>query len=306
MTLEFMRTLHVESKTTEADGVVSFVLAGDDLPGWEPGAHVDVEIRPGLLRQYSLCGDPADRTRWRIAVLREEAGRGGSAYLHDAVPQGATLRVGDPRNNFPLVPAPCYRFVAGGIGITPLLPMLRAAENAGAEWELYYGGRRRSRMAFTGELSEYGSRVRILPEDEHGLLPLADIVSGDALVYCCGPGPLLDAVERLCPADRLRVERFQPREIADTPARGFEVVASASGRTVRVAPGQSVLDALSRSGVAMPSSCREGTCGSCETTVLVGEVEHRDSVLSEQERAAGKTMMVCVSRAVSDRLVLDV
>lgn len=306
VTLTGMRTLHVESRTTEADGVVSFVLTGDGLPGWTPGAHVDVEIRPGLLRQYSLCGDPAERTRWRIAVLREEPGRGGSAHLHDRVRVGDTLRVGDPRNNFPLAPAPRYRFVAGGIGITPLLPMLREADRAGADWELFYGGRRRSRMAFGDELAAYGPRVRILPEDEHGLLPLAEIVSADAHVYCCGPGPLLDAVERLCPAGRLHLERFQPRELAAAPAHGFDVVASASGRTVRVAPGQSVLDALGRAGLAMPSSCREGTCGSCETTVLDGDVEHRDSVLSEQERAAGKTMMVCVSRARSDRLVLDV
>lgn len=301
-----MRTLHVKSKTIEAGGVASFVLAGDDLPAWEPGAHVDVEIRPGLLRQYSLCGDPAARDRWRIAVLREDPGRGGSVHLHDRVQVGDALRVGEPRNNFPLVPAPRYRFVAGGIGITPLLPMLREAEHRGAEWDLFYGGRRRSRMAFLNELAEYGPRVRILPEDEHGLLPLAEIAAADALVYCCGPGPLLDAVQRFCPPERLRVERFQPREIAAAPARGFEVVASASGRTVRVGPGQSVLDALGRAGLAMPSSCREGTCGSCETTVLDGEVDHRDSVLSEQERAAGKTMMVCVSRARSDRLVLDV
>jgi len=295
-----MRTVRVTSRTVEAENVVSFVLSGEDLPRWEPGAHIDVEITPGLVRQYSLCGHGTD---WRIAVLREENGRGGSKHLHDHISAGDTLRVSEPRNNFPLMPAEKHIFVAGGIGITPLLPMLAKAR----DWTLYYGGRRRSRMAFLGELSRYGDRVRVLPENEHGLLPLADIFAdSDAPVYCCGPEPLLAAAERLCPPERLRVERFHAREVAAEPARGFEVLASASGKTVRIGPGQSILDALDLAGVPMPSSCREGTCGTCETPVLEGEVEHLDSVLSEQERQAGKTMMVCVSRARSDRLVLDI
>ncbi len=296
------------AKTGEAEGVVSFVLSGDELPDWTPGAHIDLEIRPGLTRQYSLCGDPADRGRWRIAVLREEPGRGGSRHLHDVIMPGDTLRAGEPRNNFPLEPAPGYTFVAGGIGVTPLLPMIREAERAGADWTLHYGGRRRDRMAFTTELARHGERVRLLPEDEHGLLPLAGIVAGSGYpVYCCGPEPLLAAVERVCPAERLRLERFHPREIEVTePEREFEVVTSMSGHTIRVAPGESILDVLDAAGVPMPSSCREGTCGTCETPVLEGEVDHRDSVLSESERAAGKSMMVCVSRARSARLVLDV
>jgi ferredoxin-NADP reductase len=302
-----VRLVTVMSKTREAEDVVSFVLGGDELPPWTPGAHIDVEIRPGLRRQYSLCGDPADRDHWRIAVLREDPGRGGSRYLHDEVEAGATLRVGQPRNNFPLVPAAGYVFVAGGIGITPLLPMLRAAHAAGTDWTLYYGGRRRARMAFLDALAGYGERVRILPEDECGLLPLAEIVhERDHPVYCCGPEPLLAAAERLCPPGRLRVERFHPRDGAqEGPAEEFEVVASASGRTVRVAPGESVLDALDDAGVPVPASCREGTCGTCETAVLEGEIDHRDSVLSDEERASGKTMMICVSRARSARLVLD-
>jgi ferredoxin-NADP reductase len=297
----------VASKTVAAEGVLSFVLTGGDLPPWEPGAHVDVEIKPGLVRQYSLCGDPADRACWRIAVLREDPGRGGSRYLHDEVRPGAQLRVSEPRNNFPLTAAPEYVFVAGGIGITPLLPMLRQAADRGADWTLYYGGRRRDRMAFLDELAAYGERVRVLPEDEYGLLPLAEIfAAGDAPVYCCGPEPLLAAAERTGPPGRLRVERFRPRGDLDAaPAEGFDVLASSSGQTVRVATGESILDALDAAGILMPSSCREGTCGSCETTVLEGEVDHRDSVLSAQERESGKTMMVCVSRARSARLVLD-
>ncbi|MTD54397.1 2Fe-2S iron-sulfur cluster binding domain-containing protein [Amycolatopsis sp. RM579] len=303
-----MREVRVSAKSREAEGVVSFELSGDDLPSWSPGAHVDVGIGPGLVRQYSLCGAPGDRGRWRIAVLREETGRGGSRRLHDVIMPGDTLLVGQPRNNFPLEPAPGYVFVAGGIGITPLLPMIAEAERLGAEWTLYYGGRHRARMAFTDELARHGERVRVLPEDECGLLPLADIVAGsDHPVYCCGPEPLLAAAERVCPPRRLRLERFHPREITVTGReRESEVVASISGQTITVAPGESILDALDSAGVPMPSSCREGTCGTCETAVLEGEVEHRDSVLSDAERAAGKTMMVCVSRARSARLVLDV
>lgn len=298
-----MRTVLVTSRTVEAEDVVSFVLSGDDLAPWEPGAHIDVEIQPGLVRQYSLCGDPADRDSWRIAVLREVPGRGGSRYLHDHMPVRATVRVSEPRNNFPLLSAPNHIFVAGGIGITPLLPMLREAH----DWVLYYGGRRRARMAFLGELARYGDRVRVLPEDEYGLLPLEEIfAASDAPVYCCGPEPLLAAAERLSPPGRLRVERFHPREVTAAPARDFDVLAAASGKTVRVASKQSILDALDTAGIPMPSSCREGTCGTCEVTVLDGEAEHRDSVLTQQERASGRTMMVCVSRARSPRLVLDV
>ncbi|HVV12562.1 PDR/VanB family oxidoreductase [Amycolatopsis sp.] len=298
-----MHTVRVTAKTILAEDVVAIELTGAGLPSWAPGAHVDVEVRPGLVRQYSLCGDPGARDRWRIAVLREESGRGGSLHLHDTVTEGMTLNVGEPRNNFPLKPSPEYVFVAGGIGITPLLPMLRAADAAGARWRLYYGGRRRSRMAFLDELAGYGDRVHVLPEDEQGLLPLREIfAAGTAPVYCCGPEPLLAAAERVCPPDRLRVERFHARDQTG-PTTGF--VVSVSGRTIDVGPGESLLDALDAAGIPMPSSCREGTCGSCETAVLAGEVDHRDSVLSEQERADGRTMMVCVSRARSGRLVLD-
>jgi len=192
--------------------------------------------------------------------------------------------------------------------------MIREVHGRGAEWRLYYGGRRRARMAFRTELAEpagYGERVLVLPDDEHGLLPLPEIldrVDPETQVYCCGPEPLLAAVERTFSGrpDALHVERFHPREDAVPAAReAFEVVLASTGATVRVAPEQSIMDALGAAGVDVLSSCREGTCASCETTVLDGEVDHRDSVLSEAERATGKTMMVCVSRARSPRLVLD-
>lgn len=303
--------LVVGRKEFAAEGVLALTLRhplGEHLPAWEPGAHVDVLLEPGLERQYSLCGDPADRSAWRVAVLRESAGRGGSAHVHEQLGEGANVRVRGPRNNFALEPAPRYRFVAGGIGITPILPMLAAAEAAGAEWTLLYGGRTRGSMAFGEELGRYGDRVTFAPEDETGLLDLASVlddVPEGTLVYCCGPGPLLDAVEARCPSGVLRVERFRPKEQETGGTTAFEVELARSGRTLTVAPDVSVLDAVREAGVEVLYSCTEGTCGTCETDVLDGEPDHRDSVLTEDERAAGETMLICVSRCRGKRLVLD-
>ncbi|MGW3175221.1 PDR/VanB family oxidoreductase [Streptomyces sp. NPDC001153] len=303
--------LTVTAREFAATGVLALTLRdplGRELPGWEPGAHVDLLLGPGLERQYSLCGDPADRSAWRIAVLREPAGRGGSAQVHEQVGEGTKVRVRGPRNRFRLEPAPRYRFIAGGIGITPILPMLAAAERAGADWTLLYGGRTRSSMAFTGELTRYGDRVTLAPQDETGLLdlgPALDDLPGGTLVYCCGPGPLLDAVEGRCPAGVLRVERFRPKEQPAGGPEEFEVVLARSGRTLTVPPEVSVLDAVRGAGVEVLYSCTEGTCGTCETDVLEGAPDHRDSVLTEEERSAGDTMMICVSRSRGARLVLD-
>ncbi|MFH9816989.1 PDR/VanB family oxidoreductase [Streptomyces sp. NPDC017230] len=304
--------LVVERRGMAADGVLLLALRhplGRPLPAWEPGAHIDVVLGPDLERQYSLCGDPADRAVWRIAVLREAAGRGGSAYVHDELRTGDKVRVRGPRNHFRLEPAARYRFVAGGIGITPILPMLAAAEEAGARWSLLYGGRTRDTMAFTERLERYGDHVTIVPEDESGLLDLASVlddVPGGTLVYCCGPGPLLDAVEARCPAGILRVERFRPKEAEPSGTdTEFEVVLARGGRTVTVPPGVSVLDAVRAAGVEVLHSCTEGTCGTCETDVVEGDPDHRDSVLTDAERAAGETMLICVSRCRGRRLVLD-
>ena len=303
--------LVVARREFAAEGVLALTLRhplGEPLPAWEPGAHVDVVLGPGLERQYSLCGDPADRSAWRIAVLREASGRGGSAHVHEQVREGDKLRVRGPRNAFRLEPAPGYRFVAGGIGITPILPMLAAAEAAGAPWTLLYGGRTRRSMAFTGELARYGDRVTLAPEDETGLLDLPSVlddVPEGTLVYCCGPGPLLDAVEARSPSGVLRVERFRPKERRSGGDGAFEVELARSGRTLTVAPDVSVLDAVRAAGVEVLYSCTEGTCGTCETDVLEGEPDHRDSVLTEEERAAGETMLICVSRCRGGRLVLD-
>ncbi|MFJ8539449.1 PDR/VanB family oxidoreductase [Streptomyces sp. NPDC093591] len=303
--------LVVDRREFAADGVLALTLRhplGEQLPAWEPGAHIDVVLGPELERQYSLCGDPADRGAWRIAVLREPDGRGGSAHVHEQLGQGDKVRVRGPRNHFRLEPAPRYRFIAGGIGITPILPMLAAAEAAGADWTLLYGGRTRQSIAFTEELVRYGSRVTIAPQDETGLLDLPSVlddVPEDTLVYCCGPGPLLDAVEERCPAGRLHVERFAPKEQEDGENTEFEVELAQSGKTVTVSPDLSVLDAVRAAGVEVLFSCTEGTCGTCETDVLDGTPEHRDSVLTREEQESGETMMICVSRCRGKRLVLD-
>jgi ferredoxin-NADP reductase len=298
-------------KETVADGVALLTLCppdGGPAPSWAPGAHIDVDVAPGLTRQYSLCGDPADRSTLRIAVLREPAGRGGSRAVHDDLAEGDTVSVRGPRNNFPLVPAGRYLFVAGGIGITPLLPMVAAAQARGADWRLAYGGRTRDAMAFRAELCRsYGDRVSVFPQDEAGLLDLDALLAGPppgTEVYCCGPEPLLAAMEERCPAGSLHVERFTPAE--DTgPRTGFQVGLAVSGRTLAVPPGRSILEAVEEAGIRVLSSCREGTCGTCETAVLEGVPDHRDVLLTEDERAACDTMMICVSRSRSPRLVLD-
>ncbi|MCL7426018.1 PDR/VanB family oxidoreductase [Streptomyces sp. YS415] len=306
-----MTELVVRKKELLAEGVLGLTFAhplGRPLPAWEPGAHVDLLLGPGMERQYSLCGDPADRAAWRIAVLREPDGRGGSACVHERLRPGDTVRVRGPRQNFALRPAARYRFVAGGIGITPILPMLTAADAAGAEWTLLYGGRTRASMAFTEELRRYGDRVTLAPQDETGLLDLGGALDGlpdGTLVYCCGPGPLLDAVQERCPAGVLHVERFRPKEQPAAEDAEFDVVLARSGRTVTVPPGVSVLDSVRAAGVEVLYSCTEGTCGTCETDVVEGTPDHRDSVLSDAERAAGETMLICVSRCRGMRLVLD-
>ncbi len=315
VTREFEADVRVEDKQEVADGVVALTLrqtADSPLPRWSPGAHVDLILDGAPTRQYSLCGDPADHHVWRLGVLRDPAGGGGSVYVHDQLRAGDTVRVRGPRNNFELLGSPRYLFIAGGIGITPLLPMMAAASSASADWRLLYGGRRRASMAFLSELARYGERVTVVPQDEMGLLDL-DAYLGtprpDTLVYCCGPEPLLAAVEERCrawPPRSLRVERFSARPLtAPVRAEAFEVELAASELTLTIPPDRSILDVVEEAGVGVLSSCAEGTCGTCETAVLGGVPDHRDSVLTEEERRAGDCMMICVSRSCTARLVLD-
>ncbi len=307
--------LEVVAKTTVAEDVATLTLAhpeGARLRDWAPGAHVDLVLPNGLTRHYSLCGDRWDPFTYTVGVLRERTGRGGSAYVHDVLQPGDRVGVGGPRNNFHLVPAERYLFVAGGIGITPLLAMVHQAELVGADWRLLYGGRRRASMAFLDRLEPYGDRVQVVPQDELGLLDLRGFLGEphqDVRVYCCGPAPLLAALEVACagwPAHSVRTERFVVEELnAPAQTTPFEVELARSGRTVVVEPGASVLEAIGTVGVDVLSSCRQGICGTCETTVLAGRPDHRDSLLDDDERAVNDCMFVCVSRSLDDRLVLD-
>jgi ferredoxin-NADP reductase len=307
--------LRVDRRVPGAEGVVVLDLrdpGGADLPAWEPGAHVDLRLPGGLTRQYSLCGDPADRGTWRIGVLREPESRGGSLHVHEELHEGTEVDVRGPRNHFPLVPSPRYLFIAGGIGITPILPMIDAASTAGARWELHYGGRSRRSMAFLESLERVSGHLTLHPQDEVGLIDLDALLGTprpDTLVYCCGPEPLLVAVEQRCaawPSGTLHLERFAPKDVGEPVLTGaFEVELALSGRTLTVPPDKSILQVVEEAGVSVLSSCQEGTCGTCETTVLAGEVDHRDSLLTPDEQAANDTMFICVSRAACPKLVVE-
>lgn len=310
--------LSVAGKRKVANDVVELRLvdpAGRELPAWTPGSHIDLVLpgAPALVRQYSLCGSPQDRSAYRIAVLREPGGRGGSVAVHDSVQDGDTVTGRGPRNHFGLVPASRYLFVAGGIGITPILPMIEAVAGAGTQWQLLYGGREFASMAYLDELCRFGGHVMVHPQDKFGLLPFEEYFadpSPGAVIYACGPAGMLDAVARATsgwPAGSLHVERFQPVVVSDpAAARPFRVILARSGVELTVAPDQTILDAVEAHGVNVLASCREGTCGTCETTILDGLADHRDSVLSEEDRAEGDALMICVSRAISDRLTLDI
>jgi cytochrome P450/ferredoxin-NADP reductase len=308
--------LVVEAVDHVAADVVAVTLAdpgGEALPPWTPGAHVDLILGPGLVRQYSLCGSPSDSRTIRVAILKAADSRGGSSFVHERLHPGSVVRVRGPRNHFPLVSSPRYLFIAGGIGITPLLPMMAEASAAGAGWTLLYGGRSRASMAFADELSSYAGRVTLVPQDEVGLLDLDSALGepqDDTLVYCCGPEGLLSAVEQRCsswPAGALHLERFaaRPAEPDTRAERPFELVLARSGLTLTVPASKSVFDVVQDAGVSVLGSCHEGICGTCEQIVLGGDVDHRDSILTGDERAGNETMMICVSRCRSDRLTLD-
>ncbi|MFF1555754.1 PDR/VanB family oxidoreductase [Rhodococcus erythropolis] len=305
----------VTAKEVVADGVVVLVLQeayGEVLPAWEPGAHIDLILENAPTRQYSLCGDPSDQQTYRLGILRDDGGRGSSKYIHDSVNVGDNLRIRGPRNHFQLVPSTDYLFIAGGIGVTPILPMIAHADEVGADWRLLYGGRKRSSMAFVDELAKYGDRVRVCPEDEVGSLDLANalaVVGDNTLIYCCGPEPLLLALEEQCGralSKVLHIERFAPKDLTEPMLDGaFEVYLTQSDASMVIPPDRSIISVLDEAGIYVPSSCSEGTCGTCETPVLEGVPDHRDSILTPDERDANDCMMLCVSRSCTTRLVLD-
>lgn len=288
---------------------------GEALPRWEPGAHLSLHLPNGLVREYSLCSDPDDTSRWSVAVLRVPESRGGSRFIHDELPIGAEILVDGPRNLFQLDgESPRHLLVAGGIGITPIVAMTRALEAKGADWHLLYTGRSRDVMAFVDEISGLPSeRVTVHVDDETGgFADISSIVGGvdeQTVVYCCGPATLMEAVEISVPdTSRLRLERFRaPERVAtpDAPDGAFDVVVDSTGERVHVGADISILDALAEAGHDVPFSCTEGICGTCETGVISGEIDHRDYLLSDEEKESGETMCVCVSRCRGSELVLD-
>jgi ferredoxin-NADP reductase len=304
------------------EGILRLVLAPVDaecFPAWVPGAHVDL-ILPGtgrdgepLIRQYSLCGDPADLTRYHFGILREPDGRGGSAWVHDRLKPGDEIAVSAPRNHFPFTPGEKTLFIAGGIGITPILPMARKAQAEGRDWQLIVAARNRARLPFMTDLAALPQdSIRCHCDDEAGLLDLPKLLSvlgQETTVYSCGPGPLLDALQKLNEGApwQLRIERFTAAPQAPASAnRPFEVICRTSGKRLQVPADKSLLQVLREAGIRVESSCRDGVCGTCETRVLAGTPDHRDSVLTAEERDEGGYMMVCVSRALGDVLELDI
>lgn len=300
------------------ENVVALTLAAADgtpLPSWYPGAHLDIHLPSGRVRQYSLCGDPARRSQYRIAVRRIPDGGGGSMEVHDRLPVGSVITTSGPRNAFPLSvpgygsPTRRLRFIAGGIGITPILPMLAMAERLGVDWSMIYVGRSAQSIPFIDEARRFDHRIEVRTDDVHGV-PDADDLLGECpdgtTVYACGPASMLTLVrQRLVGRDNveLHFERFAAAPVSD--GEPFTVTVSSTGATVDVAADETLLAALQRAQVRAPYSCQQGFCGTCRTRVIDGAVQHRDTLLTTPERESGM-MLTCVSRAPSgERLTLD-
>ncbi|MCE7764977.1 2Fe-2S iron-sulfur cluster binding domain-containing protein [Pseudomonas putida] len=302
----------------EAEGIISVELRpwGDTVfAPFEAGSHIDLHLPNGLVRSYSLLNAPSDQGRYVVGILRDRASRGGSRYVHEQLRVGTQLQISQPRNNFALDTRASHSvLVAGGIGITPIYCMFRQLLALGRSAELIYCARSRAEAALVEEVTGLGAKVLYHFNDEKGGLPdLASYLAGrpaDTHFYCCGPTPMLDAFEQAC--ERLgyphaHIERFTAAAVAPSQDAqdSYSVELSKSGRTVSVEPGLNLLDVLLEAGCDIEYSCREGVCGSCETRVLDGDIDHRDGVLTKAERAANKSMMVCVSGCKSRRLVLD-
>jgi tetrachlorobenzoquinone reductase len=312
-------SLEVTDVQAEARDVVSIELRdprGASLPPFEAGAHLEIDLPNGMVRHYSLVNDCRERDRYVIGVGRIAGSRGGSIFVHQSIRRGMTLAVSAPRNNFRLDPqAERFLFIAGGIGITPIMSMIRACEVDVKPWRLVYATRNCQRAAFYERLSEHGPRVQFHFDDQRGAMLdvahcLSDVRSGEH-VYCCGPQPLMEAVRmhsKPLPADTVHFEYFTaPAEAPNgaAVAGAFEVELRSSGRRFSVPPDKSILEVLEAGGLQLPFSCREGLCGTCLTAVCEGVPEHHDYVLSQAERDAGQSMTICVSRSKSPLLVLD-
>lgn len=294
-----------------ADGVklLSIELGdGSDFDAWTPGAHITLHLPNGLIRQYSLCGDPADAKMLTVAVLNAPDSRGGSSWIHESLAEGSKIGVEGPHNHFEMSSADSYLFIAGGIGITPIKAMIESLPSR-ADWKLIYLGRSRTSMAFHQELvNAFGEKVLIRADDEFSdhinLTELVDGFSGD--VYACGPESLLNAIEDIVPSERFHCERFKAVDRSTEGAtESFEVEIANTGKRFTVGPDETLLAAIEKAGEFVASSCTEGVCGSCETKVITGEPLHRDSVLRDEDKDAKGIMFPCVSRAKSAKLVLE-
>lgn len=307
--------LRITAATWEAPNIVSYELRpreGGELPPFTAGAHIDLTLPNGLVRSYSLINSQSERHRYVIAVQKDRGSRGGSKWVHENFRPGDLLTVSGPRNNFALEEtAEKSIFIAGGIGITPMLCMIERLSAIGRDWGLIYCSRKRSGAAFLESLQKRPQVRFNFDEDPGGrMLDVTAVVKAapaSAHLYCCGPLPMLEAFEQATKdvsRERIHVEYFTAKA---PPAieGGFTVVLAKSGLTFAVLPGKTILDALRDNGVDTPYSCKEGICGTCETKVLAGVPDHRDLVLTEDGRASNKTMMICCSGSNSEKLVLD-
>jgi len=305
-------------RQAQAEGIDSFDLGREDgapLPAFSAGSHVDVHLPNGLVRQYSLCNDQAETHRYRIAVLRDPASRGGSAAMHEQVREGDLITISEPRNHFPLAHAPHTLLLAGGIGITPMLCMAQRLNTVSSSFELHYSTRSLSRTAFREEVAAFGERTRLHLDDGDAAqkldLPavLAAQPAGTRL-YVCGPTGFIDFVLKTAkaagwPADHLHLEYFGAAP-QDTSGDGaFQVRLASTGKTYTIPADKPVTLALADQGVSIMVSCEQGVCGTCLTRVLEGECDHRDFYLTDEEKSANDQFLPCCSRAKSPLLVLD-
>ena len=310
--IENLHKVLVNRVTPLADGILGLDFVRPDrsnLDPWVPGAHITLHLPDGMQRQYSLCGDPADRSQYSIAVLESPTSRGGSHYVHHNLKSGMNIEVSGPHNHFELEASSEYLFIAGGIGITPIKAMVESLPSR-RQWRLLYAGRSRTSMAYANELSEmFGDRVMIHADDEQGGRPDLDalLANFNGHVYVCGPEPLLDALSSKVSVDRLHYERFSAVDRSDDAiVEAFEVTLSRSDTTILVGKDESLLEALNENGGALISSCGEGVCGTCEVRVLRGQPVHLDSVMSDEDKDAIGVMYPCVSRGTGATLVLDI
>lgn len=319
MSEETLRVV-VRRSESQGQGVLVLDLAaadGGELPPFEAGAHVDLHLGEGLVRQYSLCGDPADRRVYRLGILRDPKSRGGSIAAHERLTEGTVVDIGVPRNLFPLeAGARRSILVGGGIGVTPMIAMAHALAAGGAPFELHYCGRSRSSCAFLGELAAAPFSAQVHTHFDDGAveqrLNLVEVLTGaDAgtHLYVCGPSGFMDWViaeaGRLgLPTGQIHKEYFQVEPPAGA-SKAFDVALKKSGKTVHVAENQSIVEALAGVGIKIKVSCEQGVCGTCLCNVLDGTPDHRDVFLTDEEKADNDQILLCCSRALSDTLVLD-